>query len=646
MGRMGSAGRALAVLAAVGAIVSAGRVQAQADSSRYMAPEEVRRGMTGFGRTVVAGTEIQTFEFEVISVMKNAWYAKQDVILIRCSGLNLEHSGIVGGMSGSPCYVREADGRERMIGAVAYGWSFNKDPICGVQPITQMLPIEGVRDPQKRPVPDTRPAAPGGANGSQPSSGGGSGLSLGGLYARAWGEPVDAGSRFSVFNADLPADWSSAADAPPPADQLRPLAVPVMVSGAAIGRMGRLAERFERLGLTLVASGAAGGADATSTNGVQLAPGSVLCVPLMSGDLGLEALGTCTEVVGDRVLGFGHSLFGKGFVELPLATGMVHTVIPSVMRSNKMGAALETVGTLWGDEATGVFGVRGQAPSLTDVEVAVRDVRGERTYHYQVARDRIVTALLLGTALNESIYAHNTLPDEHTVRYSIQVDFDGVGTFRTDNFTSQMGTIGVEMDLMFPVLSITNTPYGEVMVNRVKIEVNIEPTARQARIERVQLPRTVYKPGETVTARVRWFHYRGQSAYTESSYRFTLPADLRDGEYDLAVGGVEVHLSALRQEKSYLWRVENLTEALSALNLVGSFPEDRLYMRLTLPAGGLAIGRVEMPELPSFRQKIVADAKRGDVEPYRESLMVQHETGFAVRGGQTFKIKVQRRDDY
>lgn len=643
MCRMGSTGRGLVVLAAVAVAVFAGRAQAQIDTSRYMAPDQLRRGMKGFGRTVMAGTEIQTFDFEVISVMKNAWYAGQDVILVRCSGLNLEHSGIIGGMSGSPCYVRDDEGRERMIGAIAYGWSFSKDPICGVQPVTQMLPIQGLRDPQNQPVPASGPAKSDIERSAAPP-GSGSGLSLGGVYARAWGEPVHADSRFSIFNTDSPADWSHV-DSPPPADQLRPLAVPVMVSGATGRHVGRLAERFEQLGLTLVASGAAGGADAPAA-GVQLEPGSVLCVALMTGDMNMQALGTCTEVVGDRVLGFGHSLFGKGSVELPLATGMVHTVIPSVMRSNKLGAALETVGTLWGDETTGVFGIRGKAPSLTDVEVTLRDVRAERTYRYQVARDRQITALLLNMALSESIYAHNSLPDEHTVRYSIQVDFEGLGTFRTDNFTSQVGSMGVEMDLLFPVLAITNTPYGDVKITRTKVDVSIEPTARQAQIDRIQLPRTVYKPGETIAAHVRWFHYRGQPAYTESVYRLTLPADLRDGEYDLAIGGVEVHLSALRQEKSYLWRVEKLSEILSTLNLVGSFPEDRLYMRLTLPDGGLAVGRVEMPELPSFRQKIVADAKRGDVEPYREALVTQHETGFAVRGGQTFKIKVQQRDDY
>ena len=83
---------------------------------------------------------------------------QKDVILARCSGLNLEHSGIVGGMSGSPCYIRDKNGKPRMIGAIAYGWLFSKDPICGIQPIEQMLDIVEVRGHKEASTQTTDPA--------------------------------------------------------------------------------------------------------------------------------------------------------------------------------------------------------------------------------------------------------------------------------------------------------------------------------------------------------------------------------------------------------------------------------------------------------------------------------------------------------
>jgi hypothetical protein len=68
-------------------------------------------------------------------------------------------------------------------------------------------------------------------------------------------------------------------------------------------------------------------------------------------------------------------------------------------------------------------------------------------------------------------------------------------------------------------------------------------------------------------------------------------------------------------------------------------------MHLKLPRGGLAIKKVEMPELPSYRRHMLMQAKRADVQPFSEALMAQHETDFAVGGQRTLKIGVSRRAD-
>lgn len=617
----------------------------QVDSSRYMSPDELRPGMKGYGRTIMSGTKIETFNVEIISVMKNSFYAKQDVILARCSGLNLEHTGIIGGMSGSPCYIKDDSGRDRMIGAVAYGWSMNKDPICGIQPITQMLPIPGVRDPQKRPkpiVPRVDEAS------SDQSSMAGQGIPIGELIARSHREPIDAASRFSIFNDEIRKYAQPAAKTADVSDQLRPLLMPIMVSGANERTLARLRERFEPMGFTLVASGgpSAAAASAPAADQVVLEPGSALCIPIMTGDMMMEALGTCTEVIGNKVLGFGHSMSGSGFTELPLATGMVHTVIPSVARSNKLGAALRTVGTLWGDENSGVFGVVGDMPKTTPLEVTINDIRGRQVYNYNVARDRDYAASALASGVEESIFSHSSLPEEHVVKYNVAIEFEGLGSFKTTNVTSMVGTSSMVSDVLVPVMTLSNTAFGQLKVAKAKVDVTIEPGAKAARIERAQLPRTSYKPGEKVAVRVRWFHILQQPVYTESSYDLELPKDLPDGEYQLIVGSVQGHLAALRAEKPQLWRAENLSQALKAVNLAASFQDDRFYMHLTLPETGLAVGKTEMPELPTFRQRILADARRGDVQPFTESLTVQHETGFQVQGAQAFKIRVSRKNEY
>ena len=88
--------------------------------------------MKGHGRTVMKGTKVETFQAEVLGVLKNTSPGR-DMVLARLSGLDLEKTGVIAGMSGSPVYI---DGK--LLGAVAYAWPFGKEPIAGITPFCQM----------------------------------------------------------------------------------------------------------------------------------------------------------------------------------------------------------------------------------------------------------------------------------------------------------------------------------------------------------------------------------------------------------------------------------------------------------------------------------------------------------------------------
>src|SRR5262245_21469131 len=87
-----------------------------AQTTRFMPVNDIRAGMKGTGRTVFQGTAMETFQVEIMGVLKNV-QPKQDVILARLSGGPLEKAGVIQGMSGSPVYI---DGR--LVGAVAYAF--------------------------------------------------------------------------------------------------------------------------------------------------------------------------------------------------------------------------------------------------------------------------------------------------------------------------------------------------------------------------------------------------------------------------------------------------------------------------------------------------------------------------------------------
>ncbi len=96
---------------------------------------EVRPGLMATGYSVFKGEEITSFEAEVIDVQQ-VGAVREPMILCRLIGPLFEKSGVIAAMSGSPLYIGD-----RFLGAVAMGWSFSKEPICGVTPAQQMTAL-------------------------------------------------------------------------------------------------------------------------------------------------------------------------------------------------------------------------------------------------------------------------------------------------------------------------------------------------------------------------------------------------------------------------------------------------------------------------------------------------------------------------
>src|SRR5262249_6252634 len=93
------------------------------DPSRYMSVREIRPGMKAVGRTVFQGTKVEEFQVEILGVVDQP-SPRGSMIMGELSGHDLDKLGVVAGMSGSPIFV---DGK--LIGALAFGWSFSSRPI-------------------------------------------------------------------------------------------------------------------------------------------------------------------------------------------------------------------------------------------------------------------------------------------------------------------------------------------------------------------------------------------------------------------------------------------------------------------------------------------------------------------------------------
>ena len=103
---------------------------------RFFPLKDIKPGMKGTAKTIFQGDTPEEFGFDVLGVIDGYPNPKQQIVLIKLTGALADRTGIFQGMSGSPAYI---DGK--LVGAIAYGFSFSKEPIGGITPIEQMIDI-------------------------------------------------------------------------------------------------------------------------------------------------------------------------------------------------------------------------------------------------------------------------------------------------------------------------------------------------------------------------------------------------------------------------------------------------------------------------------------------------------------------------
>jgi len=600
-------------------------------SDRYLHHSNLRRGMKGHGLTVLSGTEIVRFDVDIVSVMTK-WGPHQDVIFAKLSGCGLEKTGVIQGMSGSPCYVRH-DGREKMIGAVAYAWSAQKEAQCGIQPITQMLAIAGIGTPAPT-QPATRPQ-------SRPET----------LASEQRIAPTDLVAdvldprKLDFARISLPRGLRRSQTSP---SQLIPLGIPLMVSSASGRAMQFLTEALGPVGIVPVQGGGLAPARGQIVRDAKLAPGSAMSLPMVTGDANYSALGTVTDVIGDRVLAFGHGLYGDGEVSLPMGPGYVNTVVSSLFASFKVSSDLKITGVLDRDEMVGVSGRIGRPPAMVPMSVKVRweDMPGRegytQSYSYEIVQHRWMTALMVSVLASDVVWEWRTPPREHTVAYKVTVEFEDLGKYETENVISDRFAFPAVSDATRPIVALLNNPYGKrPKVERVALELIIRKGTRSAKIIQLRVAGRIYRPGETVTGKLTVEPYRRPR--TEIPIRFKLPRDLPDGEYALTVCDYVDAVLALQKEMPQRFSPRTVGQLFESMKRVVGTRADRLYLRLPLDSSGLALGDRELPDLPESKTRILKQADLPDTEAFARSIVRELTSDYVLNGSSTVELVVQKR---
>lgn len=543
--------------------------------------DQVKAGQKGKGRTVLAETRIEEFDVEILGVLANTT-ARRNVIIARLKGLNLEHTGVIQGMSGSPVYI---DGK--LIGAVAFSFPYSKEPIAGITPIDEMLAIA-----DKVRVPSPSPA-------KLPFQGR---LSLEDLYG-AHADRFDSAVTFVADGAGRGA----------------PLAVPLVFGGFS-SRLIRKAEPiFSAMGFRAVA-GPGGGQTIPKSPAADFTvrEGDPLALQLVSGDLDVSAVGTATHVDGKNVYAFGHPLYNLGSVDYGMAKASVITVVPALDSSFKMASTGSVIGAFVQDRTAGALGEIGRVPKSVPLNLTMVEASGaRREFKLRIVGDRLLTPLLANMSIAQIISAEERSLGDMTLELSGDVYLDTTpaqSIHLEDIFTGNLGSSATEASGLVTAVTyfLTNNEFQEVGIHRIDLTVRVAEEPRIAALERVWLDKYEVSPGETVLVKIFTRTFRGRSTVEEIPFQAPhLPAG---SEFQLVVADT----ASLQQVEAGQYRSQGIVPRSFAqlVRLLNNLRKNnRIYFKLIGPRPGLFLRGEEMPNLPPGMKSLFASSRAASSLP-------------------------------
>lgn len=579
-----------------------------------MPSSEIRRGMKGVGKSVFEGTKITDFNVQVLGVLEKSNLG-QDVIIVRIlDGPVVERkTGVMGGMSGSPVYIGG-----RLIGAIAFTWNFEQEPVAGVTAVDSML--QSLDQPAK--AADLSPYS-----------------SKVERYA-ATGPALSLHGRSITGLKIVPAALAQQPFADDHTLLMRRVAAPLYCAGLSPGAMSRLKEVFRPFGVDPVV----GPGPIHEPVDVDLVPGAAFGSQLLGGDFDVSTGGTITYREGDLVLGFGHPFMEAGNTAMSLTTSWVYDFIPCLSRTDKMMSTMKTVGTLTQDRSWSVGGRLGQEPPFIPATIKITDRSRNLTkvFHVFAARSRQLAPEMLATAVSSALGAAFNCAAQGTVRVKLHAKGSrGQEITRVDEFAYDGDA---ERPAIMSVLEVgvllQDNRFRPQDISSVDYEAELSDVDNTAVIESVYTDETVARAGKDLTIHVRLRPHN--AAPVEKAVTLKLPLDLEKGRLRVgAAGGNEaMHLRS---------RLGVLSPVFYDLDAVIDQYQNmehgtQLFVAAGHPVKGAMVQGTRLLQLPAYFQSILETSERTDVTLGSEEIAQTVDVPWTVLGGASLTLTLEDRE--
>jgi hypothetical protein len=582
-------------------------------SDAIMPLSQVQKGMKGYGVTVFEGTKLAKFDVEIVGVMTNI-APDQDMIIARVTSPVTDRAGIIAGMSGSPVYI---DGK--VIGALAYGWQFAKESVCGITPIDEMLKIA--------------------TRGGKPASGEIAAATpriSGGELLKALGDnkPEAVFDKIATsFNAKAMSAWSGA----------RPIAVPLSMSSFAPETVQRFGPYLDEMGFLAVPAGSTSGSKAApAETKANFAPGDPIGAVLLNGDFNVAATGTVTHVDGNRVYAFGHPFLDIGEVDFPMAKSEIITVMPSLASSFKMANSGAIVGAFHQDRATGIMGSVGDNAAMIPVTLTVDGSGAEKTYHVGIVRHTQLSPLILAMAADTVVANAQKGAGERTVMLDTDIRVKGFEPIHLrEGWAGAQARSAIPAYLAVVSGYLMSNEFRDATIEGISVRLHHDDSLRTAKLMEASIEtpeKGRISPGDTVKVRALLKPYRGE-AFTDT-FDVKIPDNQPVGNAYLLVGSGtvmnQIDFSLVPPDPRTLGQVLATLERLR--------PSTDLTVGVYSNDDGAVTAGVYLPNLPPTMHAVVSNDTSNAAQAavkYHSFDHQAHPLGYIVDGALKIDLEIK-----
>ena len=578
-----------------------------------MNTDEIIPGMKGYGKTVFSGNQIETFDVEILGVLKN-WEARSDMILIKMTGGPLEKTGIIAGMSGSPVYIDN-----KLIGAVSHGWSFAKDAIAGVTPIKAMLDVLEIDS-------KIRENNYAGNNSTWSTS-----LSTqdSDVVARLKSHGLIHESVLSKNNNSQQSFTLN----------LVPIQTPLIVSGFDYRSLNRVSPLFSKLGRFSFQSNSGSNSQPVDLNDFQ--PGSSVAVELIRGDLSASAIGTVTYRDGNNILAFGHPIIQLGTTDLPMATAQVHTILASQSGSVKMASPGEIIGRITQDRRSAIAGRIGEFTQMIPCQTEIRGSLNVK-YNFEIVHDKMLTPILLQMAIQSALLATEKSIGEKTVNLKLDIGIAGrKESIKIENSYFDSGPSWFPMyNIIQPITTLLNNEFQTIKIEYIKLVADVSETKNIASIENIRVSKRWVSPGEEVHLSIRL--RPNTRDYVSIPVEIKIPDDVVRGS-SVKVTVCDAVISRMMEIVSAPGRFSPSSFEQLIKNLEETESNNNIIVKIKLNKEGLTYMGEDFPSLPNSFLSIMSLSNQSGVTPLQSEIVKRIPTEWLINGKKTIILFVDNK---